>query len=430
MATYTTNGGIKKISTGDESGTWGTSTNTNFDIIDRLANGVGDITLSSTSHTLTTSDGSASDGQFHVLKLGGSPSGTNTVTIAPNDVKRMYIVQNASGQSAVMKQGSGGGASVTIANGKSAIISTDGGGSGAIVTDLTSLFTSNTTLSDLSVTATASELNIMDGVTSTTSELNILDGVTSTASELNILDGVTSTTAELNLMDGGSTVGTTAVADGDGIVTNDGGTMRQTNVTTFATYFSNEITSMTSLTTTAATTVGALNSGSITSGFGAIDNGSSAITTTGTITGGAITSNGVTDVSAGELKITPVTEEGSVETGTSGTINVDCDSKGVIFFTANQSADRTINFRGDGSTTLNSYMATNDVLTVSLMMTQGSTAKYLNAYQIDGSTVTPKWQGGTAPSAGNASSIDVYSFTIFKTASATYTVLASQTKFA
>ena len=91
MATYTTNGGIKKISTGDESGTWGTSTNTNFDIIDRLANGVGDITLSSTSHTLTTSDGSASDGQFHVLKLGGSPSGSNTVTIAPNDVKRMYI---------------------------------------------------------------------------------------------------------------------------------------------------------------------------------------------------------------------------------------------------------------------------------------------------------------------------------------------------
>ena len=171
MATYTTNGGIKKISTGDESGTWGTSTNTNFDIIDRLANGVGDITLSGTTHTLTTSDGSASDGQFHVLKLAGSPSGTNTVTIAPNDVKRMYIVQNASGQSAIMSQGSG--ASVTIANGKSAIISTDGGGTGAIVTDLTSLFASSTTLADLSITATSSELNIMDGVTSTTSELNI-----------------------------------------------------------------------------------------------------------------------------------------------------------------------------------------------------------------------------------------------------------------
>ena len=111
------------------------------------------------------------------------------------------------------------------------------------------------------VTATTAELNIMDGVTSTTAELNILDGVTSTAAELNILDGVTSTTAELNIldgvtatatelniMDGNTSVGTTAVADGDGIVTNDGGTMKQTSVETFATYFGNEITSMSNLT--------------------------------------------------------------------------------------------------------------------------------------------------------------------------------------
>ena len=417
MATYTTNGGIKKISTGDESGTWGTSTNTNFDIIDRLVAGVGDITLSGTTHTLTTSDGSTSDGQFHVLKLGGSPSGTNTITISPNDTKRMYMVQNASGQTATFSQGSG--ANVSVSNGKGAIIYCDGAGTGAAVTDLTALFTSTTTLSDLSVTATASELNIMDGVTSTTAELNILDGVTATATELNILDGVTATTTELNLMDGGSTVGTTAVSDGDGIVTNDGGTMRQTNVTTFATYFSNEITAMSNLVTT-----GALDSGSITSGFGSINNGSSAITTTGTVTAGIV------DTSAGELKITPVTEEGSVDTGTSGTINVDCDSKGVIFFTANQTANRTINFRGDGSTTLNSYMDTNDVITISLMMKQGSSAYYLNAFQIDGSSVTPEWQGGTAPSAGNANSIDVYTVTIFKTASATYTVLASQVQYA
>ena len=86
------------------------------------------------------------------------------------------------------------------------------------------------------VTSTAAELNILDGVTSTAAELNILDGVTSTAAELNILDGVTSTTAELNLMDGGTSAGTTAVAGGDGLVTNDAGTMRQTTVDTFDTY--------------------------------------------------------------------------------------------------------------------------------------------------------------------------------------------------
>ena len=134
MATYTTNSGIKKIATGDESGTWGTSTNTNFDIIDRVAAGVGDITLSGTTHTLSTSDGSASDGQYHVLVLGGSPSGTNTITVAPNDAKRMYFVKNNSGQSAVFSQGSG--ANVTVANGASAIIYGDGAGSGAAVVDI------------------------------------------------------------------------------------------------------------------------------------------------------------------------------------------------------------------------------------------------------------------------------------------------------
>ena len=134
MATYTTNSGIKKIATGDESGTWGTSTNTNFDIIDRISAGVGDITLSGTTHTLTTSDGSASDGQYHVLLLGGSPSGTNTITVATNDAKRMYFVKNNSGQSAIFSQGSG--ANVTVANGAAAIIYCDGAGSGAAVVDL------------------------------------------------------------------------------------------------------------------------------------------------------------------------------------------------------------------------------------------------------------------------------------------------------
>ena len=133
MATYTTNSGIKKIATGDESGTWGTSTNTNFDIIDRVAAGVGDITLSGTTHTLTTSDGSASDGQYHVLVLSSSPSGT-TPTVAPNDAKRMYFVKNNSGQSAIFSQGSG--ANVTVANGASAIIYCDGAGSGAAVVDI------------------------------------------------------------------------------------------------------------------------------------------------------------------------------------------------------------------------------------------------------------------------------------------------------
>ena len=131
-------------------------------------------------------------------------------------------------------------------------------------------------------------------ISATPAELNIMDGVTASTAELNIMDGVTATTTELNLMDGGSTVGTTAIADGDGLIINDAGTMRQATVQTLAAYLDDEITAMPNLVTTAATTVGALNSGSITSGFGAIDNGSSNITTTGTISFGSITDGTIT----------------------------------------------------------------------------------------------------------------------------------------
>ena len=137
-STYTDNGGIEKIGLGEKAGAWGTTTNNNFDIIDRLTNGVGAITLSGTTHTLTTSDGSLSDGMFKVLVLGGSPSGTNTITISPNDADKLYFVQNGTSQTATFTQGSG--ANVSIAAGEAAIIFADGAGSGAAVTDLSALF--------------------------------------------------------------------------------------------------------------------------------------------------------------------------------------------------------------------------------------------------------------------------------------------------
>ena len=146
-STYTANNGIEKIETGDQSGTWGETTNTNFDIIDRALNGVGSITLSGTSHTLTTTDGSLTDGMFKVLSLAGSPTGTNTITISPNDQDKLYFVKNASGQSAVFSQGTG--ANVTIPNGGADIIFADGAGSGAAVS---SLFASSVTFgSDITV---------------------------------------------------------------------------------------------------------------------------------------------------------------------------------------------------------------------------------------------------------------------------------------
>jgi microcystin-dependent protein len=137
-STYTTNGGIELPANGEQSGTWGSTVNDNMNIVDRLTNGVGGISLSGTTHTLTTADGTPSDGHYSVLVLGGAPSGTNTITIAPNDGQHVYIVKNSSGQSAIFSQGSG--ANVTVLNGKSAIIYSDGAGSGAAVVDITSTF--------------------------------------------------------------------------------------------------------------------------------------------------------------------------------------------------------------------------------------------------------------------------------------------------
>ena len=119
-------------------------------------------------------------------------------------------------------------------------------------------------------------------------------------------------------------------------------------------------------------------------------------------------------------------------TAATGTINVDLASSAIHYYTANSAADWTFNFRGDSSTTLNSTLNVGGTISVAFMITNGSTAykPAATSVQIDGVTVTPKWSGGTAPASGNANSIDVYTFTIIKTASATYTVLAAQTKFA
>ena len=117
-------------------------------------------------------------------------------------------------------------------------------------------------------------------------------------------------------------------------------------------------------------------------------------------------------------------------TAATGTINYDVTTQSVLYYTSNASANWTVNFRGSSGTSLNTLMATGESITATFLVTQGSTAYYNSAVQVDGSSVTPKWQGGTAPTAGNASSIDAYTYTIIKTGSATFTVLAAQTKFA
>ena len=130
-------------------------------------------------------------------------------------------------------------------------------------------------------------------------------------------------------------------------------------------------------------------------------------------------------------KLTNAREVATISaTAATGNVNYDITTQSILYYTSNASANWTVNFRGSSGTSLNTLMSTGESMTVAFLVTQGATAYYNSAVQVDGSSVTPKYQGGTAWSAGNASSTDAYVYTIVKTGSATFTVFASQTRFA
>lgn len=130
--------------------------------------------------------------------------------------------------------------------------------------------------------------------------------------------------------------------------------------------------------------------------------------------------------------VSPEERANIVASAATGTVNMDVLTSGSWYYTSNATGNWVLNVRGSSTTSLNTILTTGDSITVAFLATQGASAFYQTSLQVDGTTsgVTVEWQGGTAPTAGNASGIDVYLFNIIKTASATYTVLASQTKFA
>ena len=141
-------------------------------------------------------------------------------------------------------------------------------------------------------------------------------------------------------------------------------------------------------------------------------------------------SNALTNGTAFNI-ILDAPEENTVISATAagGTVQLNMATSGVTYYTTNATANWAVNMRGDASNSLNTTLATSDAQTHVFLATQGTTAFYPTGFFVDGGTVTPKWQGGVAPTSGNASSIDSYSFTAIKTAGTTFTVLASQTQF-
>ena len=129
--------------------------------------------------------------------------------------------------------------------------------------------------------------------------------------------------------------------------------------------------------------------------------------------------------------VTTVVETATISaTAATGTINIDFSTNPTVYYTSNATANWTLNVRGTSGVTLNNTLSTGQIATVTFLATNGSTPYRPTVFQVDGSAVTPKWMGGTAPSAGNASSIDAYTLVIIKTGSAAFTMLASQSRFA
>lgn len=258
MATYTDANGVKLITTGDEAGTWGSSTNVNLQILDRAANGFESIALSSTTYTLALSaqPSSAENGHYKAIKFTGSPGGTCTVTLDQNDKARVYMILNSTNAALIITQGSGG--NVTIEVGKGSIVLADGAGSGAAVTDFTAAVQNVTDLSSpfnvgaTSVTTSGAELNLLDGsaagtianskavIYGSSGEVNATTlqiagtSITATAAELNYVDGVTS--AIQTQIDSKMPLGTVAVTVAGGKFVIDGTSQQTVEIKPSVTY--------------------------------------------------------------------------------------------------------------------------------------------------------------------------------------------------
>jgi hypothetical protein len=156
----------------------------------------------------------------------------------------------------------------------------------------------------------------------------------------------------------------------------------------------------------------------------------SATVFSGSISGGTISGTTITASDTVTFNASAIEEVSVVAAAAGGTVTLDAKTNSVYYYTSNATSNWTLNFRGDGSTTMNTFLGIGKSTTLVFLATQGVTAFFANAFQVDGSVVTPRWLGGSAPTGGNASSIDSYTFTIIKTAANTYTIMASVARFA
>jgi len=324
---------IELIGTGEQTGTWGSTTNNNFSVaVGEAITGSADVAFSSADVTVTLTDTNAAQTARNLrLNLTGTSGGARQLILGSGcQIEKLYLINNGLADAVTVKNTSGTG--IAVPAGKSMFVYNNG----------TNVVDAITHLSSLTLTTA---LPVASGGSGAATLTGVLKG--------NATSAFTAATA-----------GTDYVAPG--------------TATTF-----------TALQTFAGTSSNA------------------------------------------DLKTSNIVETATISaTAATGTINYDITTQSVLYYTTNASGNFTVNFRGSSGTSLDTLMATGESMSVTFLVTNGATAYYNSAVQVDGSSVTPKWQGGSAPTSGNASSIDSYTYVIIKTGSAAFTVIAAQTKFA
>jgi hypothetical protein len=428
-STYSSSLKLTLIGDGEQAGTWGSTTNNNLNLVEQAITGVDGIDLTGlTTYTLSSFNGTTDESRNAVLLFTGTPSVTVTIT-APLQNK-FYIVRNATGQTITMSA-TGGSVSISIPSGVTAQVYCDatnqsGTGTGfySAQTGSAGNFTVNGNLS-----VTGAQVNtgnflaagVLGAYTAASFTGGISNGSGVAGTILNV-SAVASGTIFIGQRVTGSGVTSGTLVTGFGTGSGGAGTytVNTSQLVGAGTTLTGAASAIATTPASGDNSVNIATTAFVQSAVGTLGTMASQNANAVAITGGTISNAVVTTLG----EITTVSA-----TAATGTINYDIITQSVLYYTTSASANWTVNFRGNGSTSLNTLMAVGETRTVTFLVTQGATAYYNNAVTVDGTSVTPKWQGGTAPTAGNTSGIDVYTYSIIKTASATFTVLASQTQF-